>query len=58
MNIKREKSNIIKTKEIKSFSIRIPHHLAEQIKNIATQEKRSLNGQIEWILEQYISHKG
>jgi len=41
-------------KETKSLSIRFPAHLLEQMKEIAKQHNRSLNGEILTALEEHI----
>ena len=45
-------------KEILSFTLRIDKKLHEKILRIAEEEKRSLNSEILYILEEYIKEKG
>lgn len=40
---------------IPPFSLRIPDYLLEKLRFLAKQNKRSLNKEIEYVLEQYIA---
>ncbi|HEX4205677.1 MAG TPA: Arc family DNA-binding protein [Ktedonobacteraceae bacterium] len=40
--------------EIKPITVRIPAHLLEQMRAVATQNNRSLNGEIVTALEEHV----
>ena len=37
-----------------SVSMRLPKNMADRLRKIATSEKRTVQKQLEWIVEQYI----
>ncbi len=41
----------------KRFSIRFPLDLLETLKKLAQEDKRSINGEIVWILSEYVKHR-
>jgi hypothetical protein len=41
----------------KRFSIRFPRDLLETLKKLAQEDKRSINGEIVWILSEYIKQR-
>ena len=43
--------------EEKRFSVRFPLDVLEAIKEIAKEEKRSINSEIVWIIREYLSQR-
>jgi hypothetical protein len=41
----------------KRFSIRFPLELLETLKKLAQEDQRSINGEIVWILSEYIKQR-
>ncbi|MGI9059082.1 MAG: Arc family DNA-binding protein [Ktedonobacteraceae bacterium] len=44
--------------EEKRFSVRFPLDLLETIKQLAKEDKRSINAEILWIVREYIQRRG